>query len=252
MKIPKGWNLENRKVLITADKRGWTKYFVDALAEAGADVAIAGSQSSDMSEAKASAQKHGTQLLTIETDLTNRKSIENMMLSAREKLGNIDVLVNNAKADFGKPFNEVTEKEWDSLLSFNLKSMFLCCQEVGKHMVTQGQGRIINMTSTLSVRGLGNSVTTCAAEGAIHQFTQSLALEWARTGIRVNGIGAGWITADEQNEETQKELLVRFLPSRRRGHPNDLAALMIYLASDQCDFVNGQTILVDGGALAHA
>ena len=78
MKIPKGWNLENRKVLITADKRGWTKYFVDALAEAGADVAIAGSQSSDMSEAKASAQKHGTQLLTIETDLTNRKSIENM------------------------------------------------------------------------------------------------------------------------------------------------------------------------------
>ena len=139
MKIPKGWNLENRKVLITADKRGWTKYFVDALAEAGADGAIAGSQRSDMSEAKASAQKHGTQLLTIETDLTNRKSIENMMLSAREKLGNIDVLVNNAKADFGKPFNEVTENEWDSLLSFNLKYMFLCFQEVGKHMVTQGQ-----------------------------------------------------------------------------------------------------------------
>jgi len=252
MKIPEGWDLTNKRALITADNRGWTKYFAEALAEAGADLAIAGSHNSDMEEASIAAKAHGTKIITIETDLVSRKSVRTMAHSAVKKLGGLDILINNAKVDFGKRFDDVSEREWDSLLSFNLKSMFLCCQEVGKIMLLEEKGRIINMTSTLSVRGLSNSVTSCAAEGAIHQFTQSLALEWARVGIRVNGIGAGWLTTDKQDDETQKELLVRFLPSRRRGHPSELAPLMIYLASDHCDFVNGQTIFVDGGALAHA
>ena len=130
--------------------------------------------------------------------------------------------------------------------------MVLCSQIVGTKMLEHGYGRIVNMTSTLAKRGLWNSVASCSVEGAIHQFTSSLALEWGREGIRVNGIGAGWITKETQSEQDPNELLVRYIPSRRKGHPTDLAGLLVYLASESCDFVNGQTIFIDGGSLAHA
>ena len=119
-------------------------------------------------------------------------------------------------------------------------------------MLSSGGGRIINIGSGMAVRGLWNSVASCAAQGAIHQLTSALALEWALHNIRVNGIGAGWFSTERPTEEDQKELLVRYLPSRRKGHPEDLAGLLVYLASDACDFVTGQTIFIDGGALAHA
>jgi NAD(P)-dependent dehydrogenase (short-subunit alcohol dehydrogenase family) len=137
-------------------------------------------------------------------------------------------------------------------MDFNVKSIYLTCQAVGRRMLRQGSGRIVNIGSALSQRGLWNSVAASAAQGAIHQITASLALEWGRDGIRVNGIGAGWMSTKEPSEEDQRELLVRYLPSRRRGHPNDLVALMVYLSSDDCDFVTGQTFFIDGGALAHA
>ena len=252
MEIPEGWNLTGKKAVITADRRGWTKYYAGALAEAGANVAVAGSKNSDMVEASEYVKDQGRMGFTIETDLMNRGSVNSMFEQAAERLGGIDILVNNAKVDFGKRFEAVTEDEWDTLMSFNVKSMFLCCQAAGHKMMAAGHGRIINMTSDLAVRGLWNSVASCVAEGAIHQLTQSLALDWGRNGIRVNGIGAGWLTTETQSEETQKELLVRYLPSKRRGHPSELSALLVYLSSGECDFVNGQTIFIDGGALAHA
>ena len=252
MEIPEGWDLTGKKAVITADRRGWTKYYAGALAEAGADVAVAGSENSDMIEASKYVKNQGRMGFTLETDLMKRDSVNSMFEQAAEKLGGLDILVNNAKVDFGKRFEAITEDEWDILMNFNVKSMFLCCQAAGNKMMAAGHGRIINMTSDLAVRGLWNSVASCAAEGAIHQLTQSLALDWGRNGIRINGIGAGWLTTKNQSEESQKELLVRYLPSRRRGHPSELSALLVYLSSDECDFVNGQTIFIDGGALAHA
>ena len=174
------------------------------------------------------------------------------MEKAYDSVGQIHCLVNNAKADFGKRFETITATEWDTLYKYNFKSMVLCSQLVGTKMLEHGYGRIVNMTSNLAKRGLWNSVAACSVEGAIHQFTSSLALEWGREGIRVNGIGAGWISKTPQSEQDPNELLLRYLPSRRKGHPTDLAGLLVYLASESCDFVNGQTIFIDGGSLAHA
>ena len=252
MPIPSEWDLTGKKAIITADSRGWTPYFASALAEAGADVAIAGYESSDMTEAAAAVQARGRAAITIPTDLTDASSVQNMVSAAVEAMGSVDILVNNARAEFGKRFENVSEDEWDRYMNFTLKSVFLTCGAVGSHMLERGSGHIVNIGSGLSQRGLWNSVAVCAAQGAIHQMTSSLALEWGRQGIRVNGIGAGWVTPDEPSEEDQRELLVRYLPSRRKGHPNDLAALLVYLSSDACDFVTGQTIFIDGGALAHA
>ena len=252
MPIPTEWDLTGKKAIITSDSRGWTPYFAAALAEAGADVAVAGSESSDMADAVSAVESHGRKAVSIPTDLTDSSSVGDMVAAATESLGGVDILVNNARAEFGKRFELVTEDEWDRYMAFTLKSVFLACQAVGPQMLERGSGHIVNIGSGLSQRGLWNSVAACAAQGAIHQITSSLALEWGRRGIRVNGIGAGWITPEESSEEDQRELLVRYLPSRRKGHPNDLAALLVYLSSDACDFVTGQTIFIDGGALAHA
>ena len=252
MAIPSEWDLTGKKAIITADRRGWTPYLAGALAEAGASVAVAGSDASDMAAAVDAVRKMGGTAVGIETDLTDRVSVEAMVFDAAETLGGVDILVNNACAEFGKRFEHVSESEWSQLMDFNVKSMFLTCQAAGRRMLRQKSGRIVNIGSALSQRGLWNSVAACAAQGAIHQITMSLALEWGREGIRVNGIGAGWMSTDEPSDEDLRELLVRYLPSRRKGHPNDLAALVVYLSSDACDFVTGQTFFVDGGALAHA
>ena len=221
MSIPTEWDLTGKKAIVTADRRGWTPYFASALAEAGADVVVAGSQAySDMAEATAAAASpKAEERLAIETDLTNAASVYEMAASAVNELGGVDILINNARAEFGRRFEQVSEDEWDRFMAFTVKSMFLTCQAVGGRMLEQGSGHIVNVGSGLSQRGLWNSVTACAAQGAIHQLTSSLALEWGRQGIRVNGIGAGWVTPEEQTEEDQKELLVRYLPSRRKGHP---------------------------------
>lgn len=252
MAIPSEWELTGKKAIITADRRGWTPYLARALSEAGASVAVAGSDASDMAAAVDAVNERGGSAVGIETDLTDRVSVEAMVFAALEELGGVDILVNNACAEFGKRFEHVSESEWSQLMDFNVKSVFLTSQAVGRRMLRQGGGRIVNIGSALSQRGLWNSVAVCAAQGAIHQITMSLALEWGREGIRVNGIGAGWMSTDEPSEEDQRELLVRYLPSRRKGHPTDLAALMVYLSSDACDFVTGQTFFIDGGALAHA
>ena len=252
MAIPSEWDLTGKKAIITADRRGWTPYLARALAEAGAAVAVAGSEASDMDDAVAAISSHGRVSIGIATDLTDSTSVETMVGQAVDALGGLDILINNATAEFGKRFELVTDDEWARFMDFSVKSVFLCCKAAGNRMIEQGSGHIVNIGSALSQRGLWNSVPVCAAQGAIHQITSSLALEWGREGIRVNGIGAGWMSTQEPSEEDQRELLVRYLPSRRRGHPNDLAALLVYLSSDACDFVTGQTFFIDGGALAHA
>ncbi len=252
MPIPPEWDLAGKTAIVTADRRGWTPFLAGALAEAGADVAIAGSESSDMRDAAAAVVAQSQRTLAIPTDLTDAARVEAMVTQVASDLGRVDILVNNARAEFGKPFSDVTEAEWQTLMDFNVKSMFLCCQSAGRRMLAQGGGRIVNIGSGLALRGLWNSVAACASQGAVHQLTAALALEWGRHNVRVNGIGAGWVTTEEQTEEAQKELLVRYLPLRRKGHPTDLCGLLVYLASDACDFVTGQTVFIDGGALAHA
>ncbi len=252
MPVPREWDLSGKVAIITADRRGWTPFLAGALAEAGADVAVAGREASDMGEAAEAVRRQGRKALAITADVTRAAHVQDIVDRVVSELGKVDVLVNNARVDFGKPFTEITESEWQAVMDFNVKSMFLCCQAAGRQMLRQGGGRIINVSSGLAVRGLWNSVAACASHGAIHQLTSALALEWSRRNIRVNAIGAGWLTTGPEGQANQQDPLSRYLPSRRRGHPTDLCGLLVYLASDACDFVTGQMIFIDGGALAHA
>ena len=110
----------------------------------------------------------------------------------------------------------------------------------------------MNIGSGMAVRGVCESAVVCASQGAIRQLTLALALEWAPHGIRINAIGGGGITTGGNGWDPSSELLEKYIPSRRRGHPSDLVGLLIYLSSDACDFLTGQMIFVDGGIIAHA
>ena len=246
------WDLTGKVALVTGDRRGWTPLFAGALADAGAEVALAGHAGSDLHDAACSVRSHGREALVVEADLTRSAEVERVVTAVAARFRGIDVLVNNAYVDFGKPLVDTTDAEWDAVMAFNVRSTFLLCRAVGQRMLAQGGGRIINIGSGLAERGLVNSTAACAAQGAIRQMTAALGLEWARGNVRVNAIGAGWMSTEAPTEEDNRELLVRFIPSKRKGHPSDLCGLLVYLASDASDFVTGQMLYVDGGATAHA
>ena len=251
MPIPDEWDLSGKVAIVTGDHRGWTPYLASALAEAGADVGAAGAPGSDAAEAAEAVARHGRRSIFVETDLTSRADVDAMVRRVVGELGKVDILVNNARIELGKPFLDTTEGEWDAVMDLNVRGMFLCCQAVGAQMLDTGGGRIVNIGTGLAARGLWNSAAACASQGAVRQLTAALGLEWSRRNIRVNAIGAGWL-ATGPPEELEHDSLARYIPSRRRGHPSDLCGLLVYMASDACDFMTGQMVFIDGGAMAHA
>ena len=251
--IPPEWDLSGKAALVTSGDRGRTSVLVGALAEAGASIAVVGPDPDERRAAVAAARDLGARALEVAADLTAADQVRAAVRETLARLGRLDILVNASQVEFFKPAVQVTDDEWDQVMARNARSMFLCCREAGGVMLERGGGRIVNIISGLSERGLINGAAYCASQGAALQLTRALALEWARRNIRVNAIATGWYSLDEPPaEEAEQELLARYIPSRRKGHPRDIGALLVYLASDACDFVTGACIPVDGGLMAHA
>lgn len=253
MPIPQEWNLSGKSVVLTTGSRGWAPVLAAGLAEAGANLALMGHRQEVLTAAAEAVQKHNRRAFTILADLSRPAAARQAMRKAAHALGRIDALVNDTQVEFAKPILETTPAEYDAVMKRNVKSVFLCCQEAGRYMLEQGNGRIVNFCSTLAERGVSNETVYCASMGAVGQLTRALGLEWARNGITVNGIGTAWYTIENITlEQQQEQPLVRYLPSRRLGHPRDIVPLLVLLCSDASSHVNGQTIFVDGGAMTHA
>ncbi|MSP78942.1 MAG: SDR family oxidoreductase [Dehalococcoidia bacterium] len=253
MPIPAEWTLRGKVVLLAAGNRGWDATLAEGLAQAGAEVAIVGASDAQLKAAVDAAAKHGHRAEAFEADLTQPDEVREAVLWAEGSFGKIDALVNDTQVEFAKPMVDITPEEFDRVMAQNVRSVFLLCQEVGRHMLKRGGGQIVNITSGLAERGLGNGAAYCSTMGALQQLTQALALEWGKQNIRVNGIGPGWFSHEDTSlEEQRKELYVRYLPMRRLGHPRELVPLLVYLCSDACAYTTGQTLYLDGGALSHA
>lgn len=246
------WELDGKVAVVTGGGSGLGKGMALALAQAGADVAVAGRRPRPIAEVAETTLAAGTRGLAVQTDVTDSAQVQDLISRVIDELGRVDILVNNARVDFGKPFLDVTQDEWDAIMRLNVKSIFLYSQSAGRRMVEQGTGYIVNIGSGLASRGLWNSAALSASQGAIRHLTASLGLEWTRLGVRVNAIGTGWMSTEPPEADAERELLVRYMPTRRKGHPSDLAGLVVYLASDASDFVTGQMFHVDGGLIAHA
>jgi len=250
--IPKEFGLEGRVAVIAGAGRSWLGALASYLAEAGADVALASQDSKEMEKAAQKVNGCGRQVMAIATDVTNYQQIEATAAEVVSQWGKIDILVNSIDLEFGKPLLEIAEEEWHRVIAVNLTAVFLCTKAVGKHMMEKKGGKVITIASGLAERGMHNCTAYCASQGGVIQFTRALALEWARQNIRVNAIAAGWIFEDLGGKEQKLEdPVVRYIPLRRRGQPDDVAVLLIYLASDASSYVTGQIYRVDGGVMAH-
>ncbi|PKB80102.1 MAG: hypothetical protein BZY88_09880 [SAR202 cluster bacterium Io17-Chloro-G9] len=166
--------------------------------------------------------------------------------------GHVDILVNDVRSMLAQPLANISIEDWDQIQSRNVRAVFVLCKGLGQRMRERGYGRIVNLVSILAERGMVNGSAFAASQAAVLSLTRSLAVELGADNIRVNALGSGWTTAEDiPLEVQQEELLVRYTPLRRKGHPRDIGPLLVYLASEACDYTTGQPVYVDGGLNAH-
>ena len=164
----------------------------------------------------------------------------------------VDVLVNDSRSMFAAPLGDITTLTWEEVQTRNVKMAFLLSQQVLPRMAEREYGRVVNVISELAERGMINGSAFGASQAALLSLTRSLAVEWGRHNIRINALGTGWIDSTGQPIEQQlEELLVRYTPLRRKGRPEDMGPLLVYLCSESCDYSTGQPVYVDGGLNAH-
>jgi NAD(P)-dependent dehydrogenase (short-subunit alcohol dehydrogenase family) len=199
----------------------------------------------------------GAQALGVSCDVSREEDTLRLATEAIARFGRIDVLVNNA-AVYGtlkrRPFMEIPVEEWDRVMAVNLRGLFLCARAVFPTMKAQGKGKIINIASSTFFRGVPNYIHYTTSKGGVVGFTRSLARELGDFGIRVNAVAPGFTLsgANEANISAEaKEANVRMRMLKRAQVPGDLVGTIVFLASDDSDFITGQTIAVDGGSIVH-
>ena len=259
MTLPAEYNLAGRTAIVASAGGRETPHLAAALAEAGASVfavarsaaaaaairdAVSAAAGPPADDAHTHAHAYAGRWDTPE----GAAAVLDAFAAVHPRL---DILVNDARSFFAQPALDIAPAEWDELHARNVRATFMLCQAAGARMLAQRYGRIVNIISNLAERGIHNCAAYSATQAAVLSLTRSLAVEWGRSEIRVNAIGAGWTTADDIPLETQREeLLVRYTPLRRKGHPRDLAAMLVYLSSPHCDYPSGQPVYIDGGANA--
>lgn len=254
MSNPPPQRLEDRVALVTGSARGIGRAIAERLASEGAQVIINYSRSMDAAKSTvAEIRQAGNRAMAIQGDVSSRPDVERTVGEILERHGTIDILVNNAGVSVEKPFLEHTEEEWDWLMSVNLKGVFLCTQAVLPIMLERSGGKIINMSSVSDTVGDPTTSAYCATKGGVKALTTQLALEFGPFGINVNAVAPGFIATDMNrvfldDEAAMKEIMAS-TPLRRAGTPEDVAAVVAFLASDESSFITGTTIYVDGGWL---
>jgi NAD(P)-dependent dehydrogenase (short-subunit alcohol dehydrogenase family) len=246
--------LDGQVALVTGGSRGLGLGMALALAEVGADIALAARSIDQLENAAQLIQHRGRSAYIIPTDVSQVVSVQAMVDATVEHFGRLDVLVNGAGINIRKPADDITEDEWDSLMAVNIKSVFFTCQAAARHMRKQGGGRIINLGSLTFEIAVPNVSLYATSKGGMRQLTRALAIEWARDNINVNAIAPGrYWTAMTDAVFSVPELYnsaVSVIPQGRPGIPADLAGATVLLATEAGRYITGQTIVIDGGWLA--
>ncbi len=245
------FDLSGRVAIMTGAGRGLGRTMALALAAAGADLALASRTALELETLVEEVNALGRRAIAVPTDVTSPDACEELVAAAIERLGRLDIMVNNAGTNVRKSMLEITPEEYDFVIETNLKGYFNGARAAGRHFVDQGSGKVINISSILGSVALPNQAAYASSKGAIDQLTKVLALEWASAGVQVNGLAPTYFETDLTRplyeDPERRAFIEERTPMGRWGQPHELAGAVIFLASDASDFVTGQTILVDGG-----
>ena len=247
------FDLKGRVALVTGASSGLGVQYAKALAGQGADIAIAARRMNRLEEVKKEVEALGVKCLAVKCDVGNTDEIVSMVAKIKAEFGRIDILVNNAGVSNVLPAETQTDDEWLSTMNINLNAVYYVAREVGKVMIEQKYGRIINIGSICSLVGMaGLSITAYnTSKGAVAMFSKSLANEWAKHNITVNCLGPGFflseMTKNLAGTPAFDNMLKAYCPMNRMGAEGELNGALIFLASDAASYTTGQLICVDGG-----
>jgi NAD(P)-dependent dehydrogenase (short-subunit alcohol dehydrogenase family) len=250
------FSLEDRVALVTGSRRGLGRAIAYAFAEAGADVAVCDliANSGELEEVAEGIGSFGRRAMSLEIDISEKKSVDSVVHAVIEQFGHIDILVNNAAIVVRTPLIDLSEGDWQKMIDVDLKGYFLCSQAVGHKMIERRKGTIINIASSMGMKAGQNRGAYSIAKAGVIMMTRVFALELAKYNIRVNAISPHIIKTDFSRPVwTDPEVLKGVLaevPLGCSGEPEDVARPAVFLASDASKYMTGHTIAVDGGWLA--
>jgi len=249
------FDLSGKIALVTGAGRGIGYHTAVALAGYGADVAVCSRTVSELNRTAREIEKTGRRAMIRPADITDVSDIRSMVKEVCETFGRIDILVNNAGVNRPQDAVDVTEENWDVVMDTNLKGLFFCAQAVGRVMIAQKQGKIINISSDAGSVGIARRAAYCASKGGVNLLTKVLAIEWATHNVHVNAVSPAFIetplTEPMFKAPGFREYVLTNTPLGRVGQPKDVAGAVVFLASAASDYMTGHVMLVDGGWTAH-
>ena len=251
------YDLTGKTAIVTGGSQGLGESFARGLAKAGCNLVLTARTFSKLEKAAEEMTRYGVKALPMQMDVNKREDIEAMVKETVDKFGKIDILVNNAGISAVNEAENMTDSEWESVIRTNVGGLFRCSQAVGREMLKQGFGKIINIASMYSFVGASYvpQVSYTSSKAAVLGLTREMAVEWAPKGVQVVALAPGFfrsaqtIWAFEENKELGEKLLAR-IPMGRMGKLEELEGTIVYLASEACGYMAGQTLTLDGGFLS--
>lgn len=247
--MEKMFDINKKIAIVTGASRGLGKSMAIGLAKAGADVVA--TDVLDTSETVKEVEKLGRKAIGIKVDVSKKQDVEKMVQQTIKKFGKIDILVNNAGILRMGNAEEMKQEDWDKVIQINLTGQFLCAQTVGKQMIKQKSGKIINIASIAGLGAYAQAIPYSASKAGIILMTKSLAVEWGKHNIQVNAICPGVFATDMTDDFLKNKQFMDTIkakvPLGRHANPDELMGTIIYLASTASDYVTGHALVIDGG-----
>ena len=248
------FRIDGKAAVVVGGTKGLGQAMALALAAAGADVCVVGRGPAGLQETAEAVTQLGRKGVFFAADAAEEVLVQAMVSFVLETFGHIDILVNSQGIGRLEPCAEYDTDAWQRVIDVNLKSVFLCCKHVGRAMLAQGKGKIINISSVRGFQGRAGDAAYAPSKGAVNQLTRSLAIEWGPRGVNVNAIAPAFtrtaMSARFLDDPDKRAWVMSRIPIGRLGALDDFFGPVVFLASDASSFVNGHVLLVDGGWVA--